>query len=75
MNKRIIIIDYLSVTFSLIVTEVEIEQERSIQTTRLFREYFGLKHYDVEAKNMRQIMRQIILSINIHQYIFMIKCN
>ena len=40
-NKRVII-DYLSATFPLIVSEAENEQERSIQTFRLFREFFGL---------------------------------
>lgn len=40
-DKRVII-DYLSATFPLIVSETEDEQERSLQTYRLFRDFFGL---------------------------------
>jgi len=40
-NKRVII-DYLSATFPLIISETEDEQERSFKTFRFFREFFGL---------------------------------
>ena len=40
-NKRVII-DYLSATFPLIISETEDEQERSFKTFRFFRDFFGL---------------------------------
>ncbi len=53
-DKRTII-DYLSATFPLIVTVSEDEQERSIQTYRLFRDFFGLKacqcHHEAFSSN------------------------
>ncbi|MCR5224074.1 MAG: replication initiation factor domain-containing protein [Bacilli bacterium] len=41
-DDKKVIIDYLSATFPLIITETEDEQERSLQTYRYFRDYFGL---------------------------------
>lgn len=49
-NKRVII-DYLSATFPLIISEAENEHERSIQTYRLFREFFGFDNFECYATN------------------------
>ena len=48
-NKRVII-DYLSATFPLIISEAENEHERSIQTYRLFREFFGFDKFECRSE-------------------------
>ena len=44
------ILDYLSVTFPLIISESVNEQERSIQTKRLFRDFLGLHDCQVRTE-------------------------
>ena len=48
-NKRVII-DYLSATFPLIISETEDEQERSFKTFRFFREFFGLHRCECKTE-------------------------